>query len=150
MPNPVQATMPALMRHRGVWEGRYRLVDIEGRLLDWHHSRIEVRFPDEGPHDYVQRNHFWWPDGRELRVEHPAICRNGVLLWNTDHIHGQAWSVDERSTVLTWRRTDSPGAELYEIIVINESNDQRTRTWHWLRDGALYQRTLIDERRVSD
>jgi uncharacterized protein YeaC (DUF1315 family) len=147
--NQVVATMPSLLRHEGVWEGIYRLVDAEGQALDWHHSRIEVRFPSDGPHDYMQHNHFTWPDGRELRVEHPAVCRNGVLLWDTEHIHGKAWSVDERSTVLTWKRHDTPDAELYELIVINEHNTQRSRTWHWFRQGLLYQRTLIDERRVA-
>jgi hypothetical protein len=147
--NPVLAQMPALVRHRGVWEGVYRVVDAKGQLLDWHHSRIEVQFPNHGEHDYLQDNHFWWPDGRELRVAHPAICRGGVLLWDTEHIKGRAWSVDDRSTVLTWQRHDSPGTELYELIVINAGNDQRTRTWHWMRDGALYQRTLIDEKRVA-
>jgi hypothetical protein len=147
--NQVIATMPALARHRGVWEGSYRVVDVMGQTLDWHRSRIEVRFPDDGPYDYLQSNHFAWPDGRELRVEHPAVCRNGVLLWDTEHIKGQAWSVDERSTVLTWRRHDNPDAHLYELIVINDSNDQRSRTWHWFRNGTLYQRTLIDEKKVA-
>jgi hypothetical protein len=148
--NQVAATMPMLLRHRGVWEGLYRLVDTAGTLVEWHHSRIEVRFPEQGPHDYVQRNHFRWPDGRELNVEHPAVCRDGVLIWDTEHISGRAWAVGERSTVLSWSRRDSPGSELYEIIVINERNDRRSRTWHWFRDGALYQRTLIDEKRVAD
>jgi hypothetical protein len=147
--NQVVATMPALLRHEGVWEGTYRIVDAEGKLLDWHHSRIEVRFPAHGPHDYMQHNHFSWADGREWRVEHPALCRDGVLLWDTEHIHGKAWCVDERSTVLTWKRHDTPDAELYELIVINEHNTQRSRTWHWFRQGLLYQRTLIDERRVA-
>jgi hypothetical protein len=147
--NQVVATMPALTRHEGIWEGTYRVVDALGQPLDTHRSRIEVRFPQEGPHDYLQHNHFIWDDGRELKAEHPAVCRAGVLYWDSEHIHGRAWSVDERSTVLTWRRHDTPDAELYEIIVINETNNQRSRTWHWFRQGVLYQRTLIDEQRVA-
>ena len=87
--------------------------------------------------------------GRELRGEYPGVCRNGVLYWDNELIRGQAWAVDELSLVFTWRRHDTPDAYLYEIIVINESNDHRSRTWHWFRDGAIYQRTLIDEVRVD-
>ncbi|MFN7219905.1 MAG: hypothetical protein ACK5UX_04615 [Burkholderiales bacterium] len=147
--NPIHTSMRPLLRHDGVWEGRYKLVDAAGRAIDEHQSRIEVRFPDEGDVHYLQRNHFWWEDGREFRGEYPGVCREGVLYWDNELIRGRAWSVDEYSTVLTWQRHDSPGAYLYEIIVINEQNNVRSRTWHWFRDGVLYQRTLIDERRVA-
>jgi len=148
--NPVHQTMPHLTRHNGVWEGTYRVVDINANTLDLHHSRIEVRFPDEGPYHYTQNNHFWWDDGRETHGDYPGVCREGVLYWDNELIRGQAWAVDELSTVLTWQRHDAPGAYLYELIVINEENNQRSRTWHWFRDGVLYQRTLIEERRVAD
>jgi hypothetical protein len=52
--------------------------------------------------------------------------------------------------VLTWQRHDTPDAYLYELIVINQTNDQRSRTWHWFRDGVIYQRTLIEESKISD
>jgi len=140
--------MRSLSRQDGVWEGSYHLIDHEGKTLDYHQSRIEVRFPDSGPHHYTQMNHFWWPDGRQVRGEYPGVCRDGILHWDNALIRGTARAVDELSTVLTWRRQDTPGAYLYEIIVINENNDQRSRTWHWFRDGVLYQRTLIEERRL--
>lgn len=148
--NPVFTTMPHLTRHNGIWEGIYHLVDQDGKTLDRHHSRIEVRFPDGGPYHYTQKNHFWWDDGREVRGEYPGVCRDGVLYWDNELIEGKAWSVDRLSTVLTWRRHDTPDAYLYEIIVINETNNQRSRTWHWFRDGAVFQRTLIDEHRVGE
>jgi hypothetical protein len=148
--NPIYQSMPHLLRHNGVWEGSYRIVDRQGQLLDEHRSRIEVRFPEGGPVHYTQNNHFLWADGRESRAEYPAICRDGVLLWDNALIRGSAWTVDPRSTVLQWQRHDSPGADLYELIVINERNDRRSRTWHWFRDGEVYQRTLIDEWRVVE
>lgn len=133
--NPIRESMQPLMRHNGIWEGTYRLVDREGTLLDLHQSRIEVRFPDEGEFHYVQRNCFRWADGREVRGEYPGVCRNGVLYWDNALIHGHAWVIDEYSAALTWRRHDTPGAYLYEMIVINEANNKRGRTWHWFRDG---------------
>jgi uncharacterized DUF497 family protein len=59
----------------------------------------------------------------------------------------EAHSLDEE---LTWQRHDTPDAYLYELIVINQTNDQRSRTWHWFRDGVIYQRTLIEESKISD
>jgi hypothetical protein len=147
--NPIFKTMASLLRHDGIWAGTYHLVDREGKTLDRHRSRIEVGFPKTGPHHYTQKNHFQWDDGRESRGEYPGVCRDGVLYWDNPLIRGQAWAVDELSLVLTWRRHDTPDAYLYEIIVINENNDQRSRTWHWFRDGVIYQRTLIDETRVG-
>jgi hypothetical protein len=147
--NQVKATMPDLTRHDGIWEGQYHLVDQDGHTLDRHHSRIEVRFPDEGPYDYLQWNRFAWSDGREQRGEYPGVCRDGILYWDNELIRGKAWSVDALSAVLTWQRHDTPNAYLYEIIVINANSDHRSRTWHWIRDGVVYQRTLIDEYRVA-
>lgn len=145
----IRSAMPALLRHEGVWEGTYRVVDLEGRVLDQHASRITVSFPTDGPHAYLQRNLFTWADGRRVEVEHPGTYRDGQLWWDTEHIEGHAWQRDERTCILTWRRKDTPGAHLYELIVIAEDGLTRTRTWHWFRDGACYQRTLVDERKVG-
>ncbi|XVO22848.1 MAG: DUF3598 domain-containing protein [Betaproteobacteria bacterium] len=148
--NPIKQSMPALLRHNGIWEGIYHLVDAEGKTLDRHHSCIEVRFPESGSYHYTQKNYFWWGDGRDTHGEYPGVCRDGVLYWDNELIRGKAWSVDELSTVLTWQRHDTPDAYLYELIVINQTNDQRSRTWHWFRDGVIYQRTLIEESKISD
>jgi hypothetical protein len=148
MMNPITTEMPDLIRHNGIWQGTYHVIDRAGKTVDKHHSRIEVRFPQDGSHHYTQANHFWWDDGRESRGEYPGVCRDGILYWDNELIQGKAWSVDPLSIVLTWRRQDTPDAYLYEIIVINETNDKRSRTWQWVRDGEVYQRTLIDEVRV--
>jgi hypothetical protein len=148
--NPVLESMPSLTRHDGVWTGVYHVVDIDGRTIDRHHSKIEVRFPASGPFHYTQKNQFWWDDGRTSEGEYPGICRDGVLFWDNELISGKAWSVDPFSTVLTWRRHDTPDAYLYELIVINDTNDKRSRTWHWFRNGEVFQRTLIDEHRIAD
>lgn len=149
-PATLGEAMPALLRHAGVWQGTYRIVDLEGRTLDFHHSTIEVRCPADGPYAYLQRNHFVWPDGRELRVEHPGVYRDGLLVWDTPHIAGHAWQGDARTCILTWRRKDQPDSHLYELIVLADTGLTRARTWHWFRAGRLYQRTLIEEERVGD
>lgn len=141
--------MPALYRHAGVWEGSYRLVDLEGRDLDRHASRVEVSFPEDEAHHYLQRNRFSWNDGRVVEAEHPGVYSDGRLWWNTGLIRGCAWQGDERTCILTWERTDAPGAHLYELIVLAPDGLTRARTWHWFRNGACYQRTLIDERKVA-
>jgi hypothetical protein len=47
-------------------------------------------------------------------------------------------------------RKDEPGIYLYEMIQVDETIQNRARTWQWFRDGKYYKRTLIDERRVSN
>jgi len=52
--------------------------------------------------------------------------------------------------MLHWTRNEEPGMYLYEMIQINDADDRRSRVWQWFRDGALIQRTLIDEQRKSN
>lgn len=145
----IRKAMPALFRHQGIWEGTYRTVTVSGKEVDFHHSRIIVSFPAEGPHAYLQQNTFWWPDGRRMEALHPGSYRDGKLWWDTDLIRGHAFQGDDRTCILTWTRNDTPDAHLYELIAISEDNQTRARTWHWFRGGAVYQRTLVDERRVG-
>ncbi len=147
--NPLHEHMPALVRHAGVWEGTYRTVTTDGIEVDRHASCIEVSFPDDGPYAYVQKNRFTWPDGRVVEAEHPGVYRDGRLWWDTGLIRGSAWQGDDRTCILTWERTDTPGAHLYELIVLAPDGRTRARTWHWFRDGECYQRTLIDEVKVA-
>ena len=55
----LENSMPAMLLHEGVWEGRYRFVDLGGNVTDEYSSRIECTFPDDGPYAYVsdQRSH---------------------------------------------------------------------------------------------
>ena len=145
----LRQAMPALLRHEGVWEGEYRHVGRDDALLDRHRARIEVSFPDGGGCDYLQRNRFEWDDGRVVEVEHPGVYRDGRLWWDTGHIKGHAWQVDARSVVLTWRRADTPDADLYELIALAGDGLTRTRTWHWFNATGCFRRTLIDEVKVA-
>ncbi|MDD9802543.1 MAG: DUF3598 domain-containing protein [Deltaproteobacteria bacterium] len=141
--------MPVLARHEGVWEGRYLLVDLEGKPLDSHASHLECSFPDSGEFPYMQVNTYTWDDGRREEIHFPAHYRDQRIWWDNDRIRGSAWELDSRSIVLTWTRKDLPGSYLYEMIQISDDNRRRARTWHWFVDDALLQRTLIREQRVK-
>ncbi|MFN9731217.1 MAG: hypothetical protein ACK59M_12265 [Pseudomonadota bacterium] len=136
---------PEILRHEGTWTGTYRHLDGEGRLVDRHQSHVECTFPDAGPWAYVQRNRFTWDDGREQRVELPALLRDGRLWWDVPAFHGSAWASLEGTILLRLERKDEPGAHFVELIVLAPDGRSRARTWHRFRDGRLDRRTLCDE-----
>ncbi|MEL7030154.1 MAG: hypothetical protein AAGL49_13325 [Pseudomonadota bacterium] len=144
----IEREMPAVYRHKGLWTGVYRHVDVEGRTLDLHRATVDVTFPDEGPYDYIQKNHFVWQDGRETRAELPGVYRDGRLWWDTETFSGSAWQTEEGVVMLHLLRKDEPGASFTEVIIMGETGRHRARTWHWFQGGRLYKRTLCDEERV--
>ncbi len=151
----IRENMPLLARAEGGWEGIYRYYDaVSGKLTDEHRSRLLCRLPEDGkPADYYQTNHYFWDDGRTEVREFPANYHDGRVWWDNDLITG--WAAEMRpddnnlSTCLNWVRKGEPGVYLYEMIQVDESQDFRSRTWQWFRDGKCFQRTLIDEHRVS-
>ncbi len=152
----IKENMPLLASHEGVWEGWYRYYDaVTGKLIDEHRSRLICRIPEDGkPSDYHQTNYYYWADGRMETREFPASYRDGRVWWDNDLIQGWAAAMqpddNNLSTCLNWVRKDEPGIYLYEMIQVDEAIQNRARTWQWFRDGKCYQRTLIDERRVSN
>ncbi len=141
--------LPGFLRHEGFWDGEYLHVDGRGRIVDRHHSTIEVRFPKRGPWDYVQKNRWVWPDGRSQATEIPGRYRKGRVQFDNEVIRGEAWQAGDDIVLLNWVRHDSPGLELHEMIVINASDDRRARTWQWTEGGVCVRRTLIDEIKVG-
>lgn len=151
--NPIKQAMPALARHEGVWEGIYRYLDAEGRLIDEHRSRLVCRFPDDGPYPYHQSNHYTWADGRTESRDYPAQFRDGRLAWDNPRIAG--WAIepgaDEQhgTLLLCWTRKDSPGSVIWEMVQISPCGRFRSRVWQWLEDGRPKMRALIDEERIN-
>ena len=141
--------MPALERHRGTWEGVYRHLDADGKLVDEHRTVVRCAFPDSGPYPYIQRNLFIWADGREVRTELPGTLRDGKLWWDVDTFHGYSWETHDGILLLNLARKDEPGANFVEMIAIGDTGEYRARTWQWFKHGRLYRRTLCDERLVS-
>lgn len=141
--------MPSLLRHRGVWEGRYRHLDADSLLLDSHGARIVCEFPDTGPHAYIQHNLFTWDDGRKYRATLPGVLQGDRLFWDTPTFSGYSWETRDGILLLNLDRKDEPGANFFEMITIGSTGEYRARTWQWFKDGRLYKRTLCDERLVS-
>ncbi len=150
--NELKKIMPLLARHEGVWEGHYRYYNSIGDKIDEHRSRLLCRFPDEG-HPYHQTNYYAWADGKTESRDFPAMVRDGRLWWDNDFIRGWACDValDEnaRTTMLHWVRTGEPDLYLYEMIQLSDDGESRARIWQWFKKDRLFQRTLVDEKRVS-
>jgi len=149
-------TLPLLARHEGVWDGMYRYYDANGNKTDEHKSRLICRFPnvpDESEYEYHQTNHYTWEDGRTEMRDFPTQVRDG-RIWFSGEIEGWAAEVpldeNKRSVMLHWVRKDLPDAYLYEMIQISDCGNYRSRVWQWVKNGRLFQRTLIDESKVSD
>lgn len=144
-----RAAMPGMLRHEGVWEGAYRHISEDGQTVDFHDAIVECEFPDEGPYAYIQRNTFTWDNGEIKKATLPAIFCDGKLWWDVETFSGWGWETEFGLILLNLNRKDDPGANFYEMIAMGASGEQRARTWHWFKDGALFRRTLCDEKRLS-
>lgn len=145
----IKQEMPLLSRHEGTWKGTYTFVDRDSKIIDQHESTLECTFPEGGNTPYFQRNSYRWPDGRTEVVEFPGTVKDGKLYFDTDRIDGVCWEVDDRCIVLHWVYKSDRSVTLYELIYLDDSGNNRTRTWHWFKDGVCFQRTLINEARAS-
>lgn len=145
----IKDEMPLLARHEGEWEGTYTFVDPNNETIDHHESHLTCSFPESGEPPYLQINEYRWPDGKKERIEFPGTYADGKLHFDTDRIKGYCWETDERCIVLHWVYKADPDVYLYELIHLDDSGKSRTRTWHWFKDGVCFQRTLINERKVS-
>lgn len=145
MSNPLANIMPGILKHEGVWRGEYQVIDLYGKVIDRHASRVECEFPSEGEVVYRQHNQFTWEGGREVRVSFDGVLEGNRIFWDTPTFRGYGWSVNESVFILELDRKDVEDARFTEIIALGESGRQRARTWHWFKDGKCYQRTLCNE-----
>ncbi|MEO1247038.1 MAG: hypothetical protein AAFX56_15250 [Pseudomonadota bacterium] len=137
--------MPAMLRHEGVWEGTYTTISKAGEITDRHRSRVICEFPDSGEIVYLQKNRFDWDNGDTFESEFGGILDGDRIVWDNDRFTGYGWVTRDDLVLLTLERNDKPGEHFNEVIVLSSDGRQRGRTWHWFRDGELYQRTLCDE-----
>lgn len=151
MAKTLKEKIPLIARNEGVWDGYYRYYDRNGNMTDEHKSRLICRFPT--PDGYHQTNHYFWADGNVDIRDFPSRVEDNRLVFYTE-ISGWAAEValDEfaRTVMLHWVRNGDAGLYLYEMIQLSDCGNYRARVWQWFRDGRLWQRTLIDESRVSD
>ncbi|MEO0574809.1 MAG: DUF3598 domain-containing protein [Pseudomonadota bacterium] len=143
--------MPLLARNEGVWEGFYRLYNAAGDKVDEHKSRLICRIHED--RDYHQTNLYRWADGKKDNRDFPAQIRDGRLFFDTD-IDGWAAAVDldgfGRTMMLNWTRKNEKDLYLYEMIQLSDDGTSRARIWQWFKADRLFQRTIIDEHKVSD
>lgn len=106
--------------------------------------------PDDGPFAYVQTSRFIWPERDETHV-FEGVLRDNRLWWNTPRLVGHAFIIDDApgALFLRFRRVDLPGIEITEMIQLSGCGNLRMRTWQWLKDGAPWRRTLVDERKIA-
>jgi hypothetical protein len=146
----IREEMPLLARHEGEWEGTYTFVNPAGEIIDRHRSHLTCAFPDDDEEfPYRQTNRYAWEDGRTEEIDFPGMYKDGKLYFDTERINGYCWEVDDHCIVLTWRYQQDPSVTLYELIHLDESGNNRSRTWQWFKNGVCFQRTLIDEKRVK-
>ncbi|MEO3889810.1 hypothetical protein [Nonomuraea sp. B5E05] len=141
--------MPLLARHEGRWEGEYVHVDPGGAVLDRH--RVEMTCAIVGDAAYHQTNRYTWDDGRVEVHEFPGRHLGGGRCgFDTDRLKGEFWELDESTIYLRWQfKAEGENLRLFELIVLSETGDTRSRAWQWIRDGVCVRRTLINERRVG-
>jgi hypothetical protein len=139
--------LPLLARHAGVWAGRYRFVRPDLTPIDAYDFRIRVSFP--APKIYRQESDYRWDDGRTDSLVFEGALQGDEIVFDSGRIAGRMWALDEATLYLRFRFADRPGVEVFEMIQLSANGIDRARTWHWLQDGALFQITLVDERREA-
>lgn len=138
---------PGFLRHNGVWEGTYTLIDAKtGEVLDRHSSRLTCR--TNGIDEYHQQNVYTWDDGRQEVKEFPGEFADGWLRFDTPRLKGAACEVDPNTVFLTWIYKERPENGFSEIITL-ESDTHRCRTWQHFENGVFAKLTVIDERKVD-
>lgn len=137
--------LPAMLLHEGEWEGWYRQIDNDGKLLDQFQVYTWCEFPDQGHWHYRQRNALTWEDGRTGEYSFDALLRDDGLWMDGGDYTGLICQAPYDMLLLKVDRRDS---YYLEMITIAPDRRHRARTWQWYKDGAPWKRTLCDERRV--
>jgi hypothetical protein len=151
----IAGTMPLLASQVGVWEGTYVHFDSDHHEIDRHSSRLVCRLfdGDDGVARLTQSNIYDWADGtREIRY-FDGTYRDDRVWFDNENIVGWTGSIaldeTDRTMMVGWVRAGEPDFRFYEMITVAEDGQAKNRTWHWYRKGRLFQRTLINETRVS-
>jgi hypothetical protein len=144
----IHTRLPLLVRHAGVWAGRYRFIAPDLTLLDTYAFRIRVSFPDDVT--YRQDSDYRWDDGRTQSLSFDGRLNGDRVVFDHGRIAGAIWAVDDTTLYLRFGFAAQPDTQVFEMIQLSADGQSRARTWHWLRDGVLFQTTLVDEARVDD
>ena len=145
----LRAAMPAMFLHEGWWDGWYRDVDPDGKLLDERRVKTFCEFPDKGEWHYIQHNWLEWADGRKAEYEFGGKLDGELIRWETDRFSGYGWETHESTIMLRLDRLDVPGSYSVESIHTAPGDRTRMRTWNWFKDGKPWKRTLCDEWKIE-
>lgn len=140
--------VPSMLLHEGDWEGWYRQVDNDGKLIDEVRVSTSCEFPDEGHWHYRQRNTLTWDDGRTGAYQFDALLRHDGLWFDGGDYTGLICQGPHEMLLLKVDRRDIPNSYYLEMITISADGQHRARTWQWYKDGVPWKRTLCDEWRV--
>lgn len=153
--NIISEQQPIVAEQAGVWKGEYVHLDASHKIIDRHQSQLVCRLLDgpDGEAKLSQTNIYDWPDGtREIRYFDGVFKVDRVWISN-DLIDGWTGAVamdpTNRTIMVGWTRPREPDFRYYEMITVAEDGNAKNRTWHWYRKGRLFQRTLINEVRIS-
>ena len=146
----IKAKMPLLARHEGTWAGTYRFITPQMKLLDQYDFRINVTFPNEGKGGitYRQESFYTWPNGNQRDLAFEGTYDAGKVVF-ADRIAGSITELDDRTLNVHFWFIDQPDVDVCEAIHLGANNQDRARTWHWFKNGKLFQLTLVDEVRVA-
>lgn len=156
MPNPqFNEITPVLARHEGVWKGVYRRYDAEGKLMEEFPSTVVARyFPEaEDGATFHQTNLYDHATRDQEVLETRGKIEGDRLVFESGRVTG--WTLDDpadphgRSCLLYMEYSFLPNSYCYETVQISEDNRYRCRATQFIRDGKIFQRTLIDEEKVS-
>lgn len=151
----IAATMPLVAEQAGVWDGEYVHLDADHREIDRHRSRLVCRLHDgaDGAARLAQTNIYDWADGsREIRYFDGVLRGDRIVIANVNidgWVAPLAVDATDRTIMVGWVRAGEPDFRYYEMITLAEDGDHKNRVWHWYRKGRLFQRTLINEARIS-
>jgi hypothetical protein len=144
----IKTEMPVMARHEGEWSGSYTLVDTEGKVLDKYTSHLSCQFRENEPYSYYQINRYQWTNGKQEEHHFPGIYRDKKVWFDTERLEGNAWEVDDATVMFRFSFKSLPGSYLYEVIFLSPCSNHRFRTWHWFKNDQVYQRTLVQEKRI--
>lgn len=145
----IKQEMPVMIRHEGEWSGSYTLVDTQGNILDKYTSHLSCQFVENPPYSYYQINRYKWANGKQEEHHFPGIYRDKKVWFDTERLDGNAWEVDDATIMFRFAFKNMPGAYLYEVIFLSPCSNYRFRTWHWFKNDQVYQRTMVQEERIS-
>lgn len=153
--NIIAENHPIIADQAGVWDGEYVHLDMTHAVIDRHRSRLVCRLEDgeDGDARLSQTNIYTWADDQQEIRYFDGVYRDDRIWIKNELIDGWTGAVSldttNRTIMVGWTRANEPDFRFYEMITVAEDGNAKNRTWHWYRKGRLFQRTVINEERVS-